>query len=119
MVVFNPEIRESILISDPKDRSYFTQKQCELDHGHPLKEGGQDKIDEVMTLSESEVEFWNRVNRDPYFMYVDDSIKLVDQHWVEHNRKVLNKLENSIKNNEDEEIIDNDARDYAFHATNV
>lgn len=115
LCVFKPEIREDILIEDPKDRQYFTKLQCELVSGYPLKEDGQDKFDEVMTLSDSEVLFWNRVNRDPFFMYVEDSLSLVDQYWVDHNRKVVQLQAESIKSNEDE-IIENNAHDYAYHA---
>jgi DNA polymerase elongation subunit (family B) len=115
LCVFKPEIREDILIEDPKDRQYFTKSQCELVSGFPLKEDGQDKFDEVMTLSDSEVLFWNRVNRDPYFMYVEDSLSLVDQYWVDHNRKVVSLQANSIKSNEDE-IIETNSHDYAYHA---
>jgi DNA polymerase I len=115
LVAFNPSIREDILIEDPKDRQYFTKLQCELVNGFPLKEDGQDKFDEVMTLSEGEVVFWNRVGRDPYFMYVEDSLQLVDQYWVEHNRKVLKNQAQSIKSNEDEIIITN-SNDFALHA---
>ena len=118
LVAFNPNIREDILIEDPKDRQYFTKLQCELVNGYPLKESGQDKFDEVMTLSDSEVIFWNRVGRDPYFMYVEDSLKLVDQHWVEHNRKVVTLQAESTISNEDE-IIENDGHDYAYHAIEV
>jgi len=118
LVAFNPNIREDILVEDPKDRQYFTKSQCELVNGYPLKEGGQDKFDEVMTLSDSEVIFWNRVQRDPYFMYVEDSLKLVDQHWVEHNRKVVNLQAESTISNEDE-IIENNNHDYAYHAIEV
>ena len=115
LCVFKPEIREDILIEDPKDRQYFTKLQCELVSGYPLKEDGQDKFDEVMTLSDSEVLFWNRVNKDPFFMYVEDSLSLVDKYWVDHNRKVVKLQANSIKSNEDE-IIQNNGNDYAYHA---
>ncbi len=115
LVAFKPEIREDILIEDPKDRQYFTKTQCELVNGYPLKETGQDKFDEVMTLSDSEVLFWNRVGRDPFFMYVEDSINLVDQYWVDHNRKVVSLQEKSVISNEDE-IIETNGNDYALHA---
>jgi len=118
LVVFSPEIRQDILVENPADRQYFTKSQCELVSGFPLKEDGQDKYDEVMTLSDSEVLFWNRVNRDPFFMYVEDSLKLADPYWVEHNRKVVSLEANSIKSNEDE-IIENNGNDYAYHATNI
>lgn len=118
LVVFKPEIRNDILVEDPKDRQYFTKAQCELDHGHPLKEHGQDNFDEVMTLSDSEVLFWNKVQRDPYFMYVEDSIKYVDQNWVDFNRKVATLQAESVKSNEDE-IIETDGNDFAYHANHV
>jgi hypothetical protein len=98
LVVFKPEIRDDILIEDPKDRQYFTKTQCELTSGFPLKEGGQDSYDEVMTLADSEVLFWNKINRDPFFMYVEDSLNLVDQGWVDHNRKVVKFQANSVRN---------------------
>ena len=115
LCVFNPAIREDILIEDPKDRQYFTKTQCELINGYPLKESGQDKFDEVMTLSDSEVLFWNRVGRDPFFMYVEDSLELVDQYWVDHNRKVVSLQANSTVSNEDE-IIETNGNDFAYHA---
>ena len=118
LVAFNPNIREDILIEDPKDRQYFTKLQCELVNGYPLKESGQDKFDEVMTLSDSEVVFWNKVGRDPFFMYVEDSLKLADQYWVDHNRKVLLSQAASTVSNEDE-IIGNTDTDAVLHAVEV
>ena len=115
LCVFKKEIREDILIEDPNDRQYFTKSQCELINGQPLKEDGQDKFDEVMTLSDSEVLFWNRVNRDPFFMYVENSLELADPFWVEHNRKVVSLQAESIKSNEDE-IIETNGNDFALHA---
>ena len=115
LCVFKPEIREDILVEDPEKRQYFTKTQCQLINGYPLKEDGQDKFDEVMTLSDSEVLFWNRVQRDPYFMYVENSLELADPYWVEHNRKVLAMQEMSVVSNE-EEIIETNGHDYAFHA---
>jgi hypothetical protein len=119
LCVFKPEIRDTILVDDPNNRQYFTKLQCELVSGYPLKEDGQDKFDEVMTLSDSEVLFWNRVQRDPFFMYVEDSLKLVDQYWVEHNRKVVNFQSDSVRNNQDEEIIETNGHDFAVHAVHV
>ena len=117
LVVFNPEIRNDILIENPEKRVYFTKKQCELVSGFPLKDGGQDSLDEVMTLSDGEVIFWNKVNRDPFFMYLEDSIDFVDQKWVEHNRKVVKFQENSVKDIDlEEDFIERNGHDYAFHA---
>jgi DNA polymerase elongation subunit (family B) len=119
LCVFKPEIRNDILIEDPSKRQYFTKLQCELVSGYPLKEDGQDKLEDVMTLSDSEVLFWNRVKKDPFYMYVDDSINVVDQYWVDHNRKVVSLQSESVKSNEDEEIIETNGNDYAYHAVHV
>jgi len=115
LCIFKTDIRDDILIEDPKDRQFFTKLQCELINGFPLKEDGQDKFDEVMTLSDSEVIFWNRVGRDPFFMYVENSLELADQFWVDHNRKVVSLQADSIRSNEDE-IIETNGNDYALHA---
>jgi hypothetical protein len=119
LVVFKPEMRDDILVEDPQKRQFFTSLQCELDNGHPLKPEGQDNLDEVMTLSDSEVLFWNRVNRDPFFMYVEDSLSLVDPYWVDYNRKVVKLEKDSSTNNVEDEIINNDGKDLAYHATEV
>ena len=117
LVVFSPEIREDILIDDPSNRVYFTKKQCELVSGFPLKSEGQDSLDEVMTLSDGEVMFWNRINKDPFFMYVEDSLKHVDQRWIDYNRKVVSFQAESIKEkHEEDEMIERNAHDYALHA---
>ena len=115
LVAFKPEIRDEILVDDPQKRGYFTKQQCELDNGHPLKESGQDDINDVLTLSESEVIFWNRVNRDPYFMYFDDSINHIDEYWVKHNREVLTYKIDGSKDLDEDDIIETNGNDYANH----
>ena len=119
LVVFKPEIRNDILIENPENRQYFTALQCELDSGHPLKTEGQGTIEELMTLSDKEVIFWNRVEKDPYFMYVEDSLSHADQYWVDYNRKVIKLEVESSKITEEDEIISNDGRDLAYHATEI
>ena len=116
LVVFNPSIREDILVESPEERQYFTKTQCELVNGFPLKETGQDKFDEVMTLSDSEVVFWNKVGRDPFFMYVENSLELADPYWVNYNREVVASQIGSTVSNEDE-IIGNDNGDLILHVT--
>ena len=66
MVVFSPDIRDEILIDNPEDRPFFTKKQSELVRGYPRKEGDQDYLDEVLTLSQTEIDFWNSVNINPF-----------------------------------------------------
>jgi DNA polymerase elongation subunit (family B) len=118
LCVFKPEIREDILVEDPIDRYFFTKKQCEMVNGFPLKESGQDKFEEVMTLAESEVAFWNKVGRDPFFMYVENSLGQVDQYWVEHNRNVVAMKADATISNEDE-LITQDDTEINYHSINV
>jgi hypothetical protein len=42
-------------------------------------------------------------------------LELVDQYWVDHNRKVVSLQANSTKSNEDE-IIETNGNDFAYHA---
>lgn len=108
LVVFKPEIRSQILVSDLENRPYFTKQQCEMINGIPFKEKDQDSFDEVMTLSESEVKFWKRTGLDPYMMYLEDSLSHVDQKWVENNRKILEEETRWSVDNEEEFIDYND-----------
>ena len=64
------------------------------------------KSGDYVSVPMTESLFWNRVGRDPYFMYVENSLELADQYWVEHNRKVVTLQAESTKSNE-EEIIEN------------
>ena len=116
LVVFHPDVRDGILITNPQDREFFTKNQCELVNGFPLKEAGQDNYEEVMTLSDSEVLFWNRVNRDPYFMYLDNSLEHVNQDWVKHNREVVKFQKDSVPS-KGEDILEPSGRDYATHTS--
>ena len=114
LVVFHPDIRNEILIEDPKDRPFFTSSQCELVNGYPMKEGHQDDFDEVMTLSDSEVMFWKKVKRDPYFLYLEDSIKHVDPYWVQKNRDAVDFKVDSSPSREGD-IIERGGHDFATH----
>jgi DNA polymerase elongation subunit (family B) len=103
LVVYSPEIRKDILIEDPKDMPIFTKSQTIMGRGFPMKEKDQDKLDEVLTLSDMEITFWQSVGIDPYYMYIDDTINLVDTKRVENNRRIM--LENKIKPNIDDDDI--------------
>jgi DNA polymerase elongation subunit (family B) len=96
LVVYSPEIREDILIEDPKDQPIFTKSQTELVRGYPMKEAQQDTLDEVLTLSDTEISFWQSVGIDPYYMYIDDTLTMVNEDFVESNRKLM--LEEMSKN---------------------
>ena len=93
LVVFSTEIRDEILIEDPKDRPFFTKTQAELVRGYPRREGDQDTLEEVLTLSDTEVTFWNNVGIDPYYMYVDGTMDLVDESYVKKNKLIMDGFE--------------------------
>ena len=65
LVLFNSEVRDSLIVKNPEDRQFFTAKQCELINGFPRKEGDQDELEEVLTLSEEEEVFWNKIGSHP------------------------------------------------------
>ena len=96
LVVYSPEIRQDILIEDPKDQPIFTKSQTELVRGYPMKDSHQDTLDEVLTLSDTEISFWQSVGIDPYYMYIDETLDLVNMDYVESNRKLM--LEEMSKN---------------------
>ena len=71
LVVFKQEVRNGLLVKNPEDRPFFTKDQCELINGQPFDEGDQDKLEDVMEISDEEMLFWNRVGETPYHMYKD------------------------------------------------
>jgi hypothetical protein len=74
-----------------------------MGRGFPMKEKDQDKLDEVLTLSDMEVTFWQSVGIDPYYMYIDDTLELVDKERVENNKKIM--LENKVRTSVDDDDI--------------
>lgn len=67
LVCFSKDIRSEILISNPKDKPYFTEEQCELVSGEPNKPGDQDTYEQLMTMEDKEIKFWTKYNLVPPF----------------------------------------------------
>jgi DNA polymerase elongation subunit (family B) len=65
LVVFNEDVRGTLLCKDPKDRQYYTNKQCKLINGVPRREGDQDTLEEILTISDAEHTFWNKMGEKP------------------------------------------------------
>jgi hypothetical protein len=103
LVVYSPDIRKDILIENPIDQPIFTKSQTELGRGYPMKEKDQDNLDEVLTLSDMEIVFWQTVGIDPYYMYIDNTLDLVDKSRVDNNRKLM--LENKVKKSVDDDDL--------------
>jgi DNA polymerase elongation subunit (family B) len=97
LVVFHPDIRDEILVEDPNERKFFTKTQSQLVRGYPRRDGDQDTLDEVLTLSETEVEFWNNVNIDPFYMYLSGTLDLVNTEYVNKNQKIMAGFEKPIE----------------------
>ena len=89
LVVFSLDIRDEIIVEDPNERPYFTKSQTKLVRGYPRRVGDQDTLDEVLTLSETEVSFWQNVGIDPYYMYVEGTKDLIDKEYLERNNLIM------------------------------
>lgn len=68
LVCFHPDIRSKIMVTNPDDRQYFTEQQCELVSGYPNKDIDQDTYEQLMTPERKEIEFWTKVNEIPPFV---------------------------------------------------
>ena len=78
LVVFKQEVRDALLVDNPENRGLFTKEQSELINGLPFEETDQDKIEDVLTMSEDEIKFWNRRGISPTYMY-----ELAEKGWEE------------------------------------
>jgi hypothetical protein len=79
LIVFNKELRESLLIANPEERGFFTKTQCELVSGVPNKDVDQDKIEDLLTITDLELKFWDKVGVSPDYIY-----DLAEPGWEEH-----------------------------------
>jgi DNA polymerase elongation subunit (family B) len=80
LVVFDEEVRNGLIVSDPSERGFFTTQQCELINGKPFADGDQDRLDEdVLNISEGEVKYWEKRGVDPNYIY-----ELAEEGWENH-----------------------------------
>lgn len=68
LVCFHPDIRNKILVNNPKDRLFFTEEQSKLVSGYPNKKEDQDTFEALMTPERKEIEFWVKINEVPPFV---------------------------------------------------
>jgi hypothetical protein len=69
LIVFKDEVRENLLVTDPEDRGFFTTDQCELINGKPFKEEDQDTVEDLLTITDQELDFWGSVGINPDYIY--------------------------------------------------
>lgn len=79
LVVFKDEVRDGLIVDKPEDRGIFTTAQCELINGKPFEESDQDSLEEVMSLSEGELSYWEKRGLNSDYMY-----ELAEEGWEEH-----------------------------------
>jgi DNA polymerase elongation subunit (family B) len=79
MVCFKQDVRNELIVDDPSKRGIFTKSQCELINGLPMGPGDQDELEEVMTMSEGEVSYWNKRGLSPNYMY-----DLAEEGWEQY-----------------------------------
>lgn len=91
LVCFNEETRKNILLEivkvkdkklktvteKLKDRTIFTKAECELVSGIPNKPGDQDSYEELMTMEDKEIRFWDRVGKIP------NNVEELEMNWEE------------------------------------
>jgi DNA polymerase elongation subunit (family B) len=79
LIVFDDEVRDTLLIKNPEDRSFYTTDQCKLINGKPFSPEDQDDVYEnLIKMEQGEVEFWESVGIDPNYMY-----ELAEEGWEE------------------------------------
>jgi hypothetical protein len=100
LVCFSPEIRNDIIITNPRDRKYFTEEQSELVAGYPNKETDQDTYEALMTPEKKEIAFWDKIGEVPPF------VKECGIDWDE----LLKKYRENKKNEENTIFIEEDAK---------
>jgi len=74
LVCFKPEIRDEILITTPQDRQYFTKKELELSSGQPYNVGDQDTLENLLTITEEEILFWDTIGISSTYMFEEYDI---------------------------------------------
>ena len=116
LVCFHPDIRNKILVTNPKDKQYFTEEESKLVCGFPNKEGDQDTYEQLMTPERKEIEYWLKINEVPPFVkecgidwdalvekYKKEKEEEDNALFQEENKKYLEALE-EITNDEVEEF---------------
>ena len=74
LVCFDPSVRDDILVTTPLDRKYFTRQELELTSGKPYNDTDQDKLEDLLTITDEEMEFWKRIDVSPTFMFEEYDI---------------------------------------------
>ena len=102
LVCFSPEIRDNIIISDPKDRRFFTEDEASLVGGYPNKPEDQDTYEALMTPERKEIAFWVKVGKKPPFV---DECGIEWDRLVEEYEETLKAEEDAVFKEENEKYL--------------
>ena len=78
-IVFDDEVRDTLLVKNPEDRSFYTTDQCKLINGKPFSPEDQDDLTDLLTITTEELNFWNNVGINPDHIY-----DIAEPGWEEH-----------------------------------
>ena len=79
LIVFDNEVRDTLLVKNPEDRSFYTSGQCVLTNGNPFNPEDQDDLVDLLTITPEELNFWTNVGISPDHIY-----DLAEPGWEEH-----------------------------------
>ena len=79
LVVFPLHVRESLIIDNPELKQFFTSRELELIGGVATNPEDQDTLEEVLTLSDGEIKYWDKRGMSPDYIY-----ELASEGWEEH-----------------------------------
>ena len=79
LVCFKDDVRNNLIVNNPEDMGIFTASQCELINGYPMGPGDQDELDEVMTMSDGEIRYWEKRGLSSDYMY-----DLAEEGWEQY-----------------------------------
>lgn len=87
LVCFSKDIRDRILITNPENRQYFTEEESVLVSGEPNKPTDQDTYEQLMTIEDKEIKYWDSVNEVPPF------VEECGMNWEEIRKDYLVRME--------------------------
>ena len=68
LVCFDKSIRDRIVVTNPENRQYFTEEECQMSSGQPYKTSDQDTYEQLMTMEDKEIKFWMEYGLVPPFI---------------------------------------------------
>ena len=92
LVCFSKDIRDNILVNNPKDRKYFTEEETKLISGEPNKPSDQDTYEDLMTIEDKEIKFWISIHEEPPF------VEECGMNWESIKKDYLTRMENERNN---------------------